>query len=51
MESQNPANFPGPEPEVVERQSCQKASGERSPSWTAQNETRGVLSRLTEGAA
>ena len=44
--------LPGPESKIVERQ---KVAKERATlkvrSWTAQNEMRGVLGRMTAGAA
>ena len=52
MESQKPGNSPGPGPEVKEKSSVAKeraAKGVRS--WTVQNETRGVLRRVSAGAA
>ena len=45
-------NFPGPEPEVVERQRAIKQRAEqRVCSWTAQNYMRSVLGRVPAGAA
>ena len=43
MEPQKPGNSPGYQPEVIERQ--------RVHSWTVQNEMRGVLGRVSTGAA
>ena len=52
VEPQNPGNFPGPEPEVVERQRVAKEqAAQRVRSWTVQNETRDVLGRMIASAA
>ena len=52
MEPQKPVNFPGPGPEVVERQKIAKDRAvQRVRSWTVQNEMRGVLGRVCAGAA
>ena len=51
MEPQKPGNSPGPGPEVKEKPSVVKeraAKGVRS--WTVQNETRGVLGRVSADA-
>ena len=49
-EPQKPGNFPGPGPEVVERE-FPKSERCRVRSWTVQNEIRGVLGRVSTGAA
>ena len=52
MEPQKPGNFPGPGPEVVERQRVAKERAAQTVrSWTVQNGMRGVLGRVTAGAA
>ena len=52
MEPQKPGNCPGSGPEVVERQRVAKESAaQRVRSWTVQNEIRGVLGRVSAGAA
>ena len=52
MESHKLANSPGPGPEVVERQRVAKElAAQRVRSWTVQNEMRGVLGRVSTGAA
>ena len=52
MEPQKPDNSPGPGPEVVERQKIAKErAAQRARSWTAQNEMRGVLGRVSASAA
>ena len=52
MEPQKPGNAPGPVPEVVERQRVAKERAvRRVRSCTVQNEMRGVLGRMTTGAA
>ena len=52
MESQKPGNSPGPGREVVERQRIAKErAAQKVCSWTVQNEVRGVLGRMTAGAA
>ena len=52
MEPQKPDNSPGPGPEVVERQRIAKQrAAQRVRSWTVQNEMRGVLGRVSTGAA
>ena len=44
MEPQKPGNSLGPGPEVVEKQRIAKErAAQRVPSWTVQNEMRGVL--------
>ena len=52
MEPQKPGNSQGPGPEVVE---SQRVSKERVAQgvcgWTVQNEMRGVLGRVSAGAA
>ena len=52
MEPQKPGNFPGPGPEVAERQRVAKErAAQRVRSWTVQNEMRGVLGRVSAGAS
>ena len=52
MEPQKPGNSPGPRPEVVEKQRVAKErAAQRARSWTVQNEMRGVLGRVSAGAA
>ena len=52
MELQKPGHSPGPGPEVVERQRVAKErAAQRVRSWTVQNEMRGVLERVSAGAA
>ena len=52
MEPQKPGNSPGSGPEVVERQRVAKErAAQRVRSWTEQNEIRGVLGRVSAGAA
>ena len=52
MKPQKPGNFPGPGPEVVERQRVAKErAAQKVRSWAVQNEMRGVLRRMTAGAA
>ena len=52
MEPQKLGNFPGPGPEVVERQRVAKESAAHGVrSWTVQNETRDVLGQVSTGAA
>ena len=52
MELQKPGNSPGPGPEVVKRQKIAKERAtQRVRSWTVQNETRGVLGRVSASAA
>ena len=52
MELQKPGNFSGSGPEVVKRQRVTKElAAQRVRSWTVQNEMRGVLGRLSTGAA
>ena len=52
MEPQKPGNSPGSEPEVVKRQRVAKEQAVyRVCSWTVQNEMRGVLGRVSTGAA
>ena len=52
MKSQKPGNFSGPETEVVERQTVAKEGApQRIRSWTMHNEMRGVLGRVSAGAA
>ena len=52
MGPQKPGNPPGPGPEVVERQRVAKdRAAQKVRGWTVQNETRGVLGRVSAGAA
>ena len=52
IEPQKPGNSPGPGPEVVERQRvAEERAVRRLRSWTVQNEMRGVLGRMSAGAA
>ena len=52
MEPQNPGNFSGPGLVVIERQRVAKERASQSVrSWTVQNEMRGVLRRVSAGAA
>ena len=52
MESQKPGNSPGSGPEIVERQRIAKErAAQRVRTWTVQNEMRGVLGRVSTGAA
>ena len=52
MEPQKPGNSPGFGPEIVQRQRvAQERAVQRVRSWTVQNEMRGVLGRVSEGAA
>ena len=52
MEPQNPGNSPGYGPEVVERRRVAKQrAAQRVRSLTVQNEMKGVLGRVSAGAA
>ena len=52
IEPQKPGKFQGPGPEVVERQRVAKErTAQRVRSWTVQNKMRGVLGRVSAGAA
>ena len=52
MEPQKPGNSPVSGPGVVERQIVAKErAAQRVRSWTVQNEMRGVLGRVSTGAA
>ena len=52
MEPQKPSNSTGSGPEVVQRQRVAKVrAAQRVRSWTVQNEMRGVLGRVSTGAA
>ena len=52
MEPEKPGNFPGSEPQVIERQRvAQECAAQKVRSWTVQNEMRGVLRRVSAGAA
>ena len=52
MKPQKPGNSLGPGPEVVKRQRVAKGRvAQRVDSWTVQNEMRGVLGRMSKGAA
>ena len=52
MEPQKPSNSPGSGPEVVKRQTlARERAAQRVRTWTVQNEMRGVLGRVSTGAA
>ena len=52
MEPQKPGNSPGSGPEVVQRQRVAKErAAQRVRRWTVQNEMRGILRRVSAGAA
>ena len=52
MEPQKPGNSPGPGLEVVERQKIAKErAAQKVRNWIVQNEMRGVLGRVSAGAA
>ena len=52
MESQKPVNSPRPRPEAVQRQRVTKErAAQRARSWTVQNEIKGVMLRVSAGAA
>ena len=52
MEPQKPGNSPRTRPAVVKRQRVTKERAvQRVHSWTVQNEMRGVLGRVSTGAA
>ena len=52
MEPQKPGNSPRPGPEVVKRQRVAKErAAQRVCNWTVQNEIKGVLGRVSAGAA
>ena len=52
MEPQKPGNSPTPGPEIVKRQRVAKERAvQRVRSWTVHNEMRGVLGRVSTGAA
>ena len=52
MKPQKPGNSPGPGPEAAERPTVAKErAAQRIRSWTVQNEMRGVLGRVSTGAA
>ena len=52
MKPQKPGISPGPGPEVVDRQTVAKERAvQRVSSWAVQNEMRGVLGRVSAGAA
>ena len=52
MEPQKRDNLQRPRPEVVESQRVSKeGAAQRVRSWTVQNEMRGVLGRVSAGAA
>ena len=52
MEPQKPGNSSGPAPEFVKKQRVVKErAAQRVRSWTVQNKMRGVLGRLSTGAA
>ena len=49
MEPQKPENYPGPGSQIVERQRAAKERAAQTVcSWTAQNEMRGVLGRMSQ---
>ena len=51
-EPQKPGNSPGSGPKVIERQRITKeGAAQRVRSWTVQNEMKGVLGRVSAGAA
>ena len=52
MEPQKPNNSPRPGPEVVKKQRVsEERAAQRVRSWTVQNQMRGVLGRVSTGAA
>ena len=52
MEPQKLGNFPGPGPQVIERQRvAKKQAAQRVHSWTVQMELKDVLGRVSAGAA
>ena len=52
MEPQKPGNSPWPGPEVVERQRiARERAAQRVRSWTVQDKMKGVLGRVSPGAA
>ena len=52
MEPQKPGNSPRPGSDVVKRQRVAKErAAQRVRSWTVQDEMRGVLGRVSAGAA
>ena len=52
MKPQKPGNYPRPRSKIVERQRVAKErAAQRVRSWTVQNEMRGVLERVSAGAA
>ena len=52
MEHQKLGNCPRPGPEVVERRRVAKEqAAQRFRSWTVQNKMRGILGRVSAGAA
>ena len=52
MQPQNSGNSPRSGPEVVERQRvAKKRATQGVRSWTVQNEVRGILGRVSAGAA
>ena len=52
MEPQKLGNSPGSGPEVVQRQrDTKERAAQRVPSWTVQNDMRGVLKRVFTSAA
>ena len=50
VEPQEPGNSPEPGPEVAETVAKERAA-QRIRSWTVQNELKGVLGRVSAGAA
>ena len=51
LEPQKPGNSPRPGPEAAETESRQNANGAESVAGQLQNEMRGVLERVSTGAA
>ena len=52
MKPQKPGSSPRPGPEIVERQRVAKERAAQTVrSWTVQNEMRGVVGRVSAGAA
>ena len=52
LEPQKSGDFPGPGPEIVERQRVVKERAtQRARSWTVQNEMGGILGRMSVGSA
>ena len=52
MEPLKPGNSPGPGPEIVKKQRAAKERAmQRVRNWTVEDEMRGVLGRVSAGAA